>query len=229
MPSINDNGSTRSVVHTPDKVTLLKKSFEKTFLWLKMSSGKIYSEPQPFPCSWTDSWKITSTPYSAAFRSWFQGLKSNQFHFSIKPTKKETNSKLGNFRSEASEPRRLPFVIEKTIHNILFIKTHMQRQDEFDAVMPMAIMVMIKNYDGGTTIPVCGFWVKVMACNKQWKSISSPFSAILLHIEQSFKEALHTIMNLIPLHLAMITFKRGLRCFMNTLRGLLGGASEYFS
>ena len=51
VPSINDNGSTRSVVHTPDKVTLLKKSFEKTFLWLKMSSGKIYSEPQPFPCS----------------------------------------------------------------------------------------------------------------------------------------------------------------------------------
>ena len=31
--------------------------------------------------------------------------------------------------------RKLPFVIEKTIHNILFIKTHMQRQDEFDAVI----------------------------------------------------------------------------------------------
>ena len=30
--------------------------------------------------------------------------------------------------------RKLPFVIEKTIHNILFIKTHMQRQDEFDVV-----------------------------------------------------------------------------------------------
>ena len=68
----------------------------------------------------------------------------------------ETDSKLGNFRSEASEPRRLPFVIEKTIHNILFIKTHMQRQDEFDAVMPMAIMVMIKNSDDGVTIPVYG-------------------------------------------------------------------------
>ena len=69
-----------------------------------------------------------------------------------------------------------------------------------------------------------------MACNKQWKSISSSFSAILLHIEQSFKEALHTIMNLIPLHLAMITFKRGLRCFMNTLKELWGAvASEYFS
>ena len=27
-------------------------------------------------------------------------------------------------------------MIEKTIHNILFIKTHMQRQDEFDAVRP---------------------------------------------------------------------------------------------
>ena len=33
-------------------------------------------------------------------------------------------------------------------------------------------------------------------------------------------------MNLIPLNLAMITFKRGLRCFMNTLRGLLGGARQ---
>lgn len=31
------------------------------------------------------------------------------------------------------ERRKLPFVIEKTIHNILFIKTHMERQDEFDA------------------------------------------------------------------------------------------------
>ena len=30
--------------------------------------------------------------------------------------------------------KKLPFVIQKTIHNILFIKTHMQRQDEFDAV-----------------------------------------------------------------------------------------------
>ena len=97
VPSINDNGSTRSVVHTPDKVTLLKKRFENNFLWLKMSSGKIYSEPQPFPCSWTDSWKITSTPYSAAFRSWFQGLKSNQFYFSIKPTKNGNKFKTGKF------------------------------------------------------------------------------------------------------------------------------------
>ena len=62
--------------------------------------------------------------------------------------------------------------------------------------------------------------------NKHWKFVSSSFSAILLHIEQSFKEALHTIMNLIPLHLTMITFKRGLRCFMNTMRGLLGGARQ---
>ena len=35
---------------------------------------------------------------------------------------------------ERHESRKMPFVIEKTIHNILFIKTHMQRQDEFDAV-----------------------------------------------------------------------------------------------
>ena len=148
----------------------------------------------------------------------------------------ETDSKLGNFRSEASEPRRLPFVIEKTIHNILFIKTHMQRQDEFDAVMPMTIMVMIKNYNGGTIIPVYGSFelaslgskLKLWLGNKQWKSVSSSFSAILLHIEQSFKEALHTIMNLIPLHLAMITFKRGLRYFMNTLRELLGGCDRIF-
>jgi len=35
--------------------------------------------------------------------------------------------------AQAVQSRKLPFVIEKTIHNILFIKTHIQRQDEFDA------------------------------------------------------------------------------------------------
>merc|ERR1719266_1862150 len=76
VPSINDNGSTRSVVHTPDKLNgQLKNHLDSIF-------------------------------------SGFQKLISG---------------------SGASEPRRLPFVIEKTIHNILFIKTHMQRQDEFDA------------------------------------------------------------------------------------------------
>ena len=34
---------------------------------------------------------------------------------------------------DKSVQKKLPFVIEKTIHNILFIKTHMQRQDEFDS------------------------------------------------------------------------------------------------
>lgn len=42
--------------------------------------------------------------------------------------------KLISGSDESREQRQLPFVIEKTIHNILFIKTHMQRQDEFDAV-----------------------------------------------------------------------------------------------
>ena len=42
--------------------------------------------------------------------------------------------KLISGTEETQERRQLPFVIEKTIHNILFIKTHMQRQDEFDAV-----------------------------------------------------------------------------------------------
>merc|ERR1712218_345056 len=42
--------------------------------------------------------------------------------------------KLISGSEESRERRPLPFVIEKTIHNILFIKTHMQRQDEFDAV-----------------------------------------------------------------------------------------------
>ena len=42
--------------------------------------------------------------------------------------------KLISGSDESQEKRQLPFVIEKTIHNILFIKTHMQRQDEFDAV-----------------------------------------------------------------------------------------------
>jgi len=41
--------------------------------------------------------------------------------------------KLISGSEETREQRQLPFVIEKTIHNILFIKTHMQRQDEFDA------------------------------------------------------------------------------------------------
>lgn len=41
--------------------------------------------------------------------------------------------KLISGSDESQERRQLPFVIEKTIHNILFIKTHMQRQDEFDA------------------------------------------------------------------------------------------------
>ena len=42
--------------------------------------------------------------------------------------------KLISGSEDDDEPKKLPFVIEKTIHNILFIKTHMQRQDEFDAV-----------------------------------------------------------------------------------------------
>jgi hypothetical protein len=36
------------------------------------------------------------------------------------------------------EHRKLPFVVEKTVHNILFIKTHIQRQDEFDAVSSLS-------------------------------------------------------------------------------------------
>lgn len=42
--------------------------------------------------------------------------------------------KLISGSDEDTIEKKLPFVIEKTIHNILFIKTHMQRQDEFDAV-----------------------------------------------------------------------------------------------
>jgi len=41
--------------------------------------------------------------------------------------------KLISGSEDGQSVRKLPFVIEKTIHNILFIKTHMQRQDEFDA------------------------------------------------------------------------------------------------
>ena len=48
--------------------------------------------------------------------------------------------KLISGSDESREQRQLPFVIEKTIHNILFIKTHMQRQDEFDAVSKKSIM-----------------------------------------------------------------------------------------
>ena len=42
--------------------------------------------------------------------------------------------KLISGSEEEPSEKKLPFVIEKTVHNILFIKTHMQRQDEFDAV-----------------------------------------------------------------------------------------------
>ena len=49
--------------------------------------------------------------------------------------------KLISGSDESREQRQLPFVIEKTIHNILFIKTHMQRQDEFDAVSKSTIML----------------------------------------------------------------------------------------
>ena len=50
----------------------------------------------------------------------------------------------------------------------------------------------------------------------------SSSSAISLYIEQSFKEALLAIMNLILLRLDMITFKIGLICSMlNTVKKLL--------
>ena len=49
--------------------------------------------------------------------------------------------KLISGSDESREQRQLPFVIEKTIHNILFIKTHMQRQDEFDAVSKSTIIL----------------------------------------------------------------------------------------
>lgn len=36
---------------------------------------------------------------------------------------------------EPDNPRKkLPFEIQKAIHNVQFIQTHMQRQDEFDSV-----------------------------------------------------------------------------------------------
>ena len=50
--------------------------------------------------------------------------------------------KLISGSDESREQRQLPFVIEKTIHNILFIKTHMQRQDEFDAVSKSTIILL---------------------------------------------------------------------------------------
>lgn len=39
-----------------------------------------------------------------------------------------TTCNLENSTSQA------PFVVEKAVHNIMFIKHHMKRQDEFDAV-----------------------------------------------------------------------------------------------
>ena len=114
------------------------------------------------------------------------------------------------FRSEASEPRRLPFVIEKTIHNILFIKTHMQRQDEFDAVILIFTsedkdkVLLIKTHvqgnddvdaygtstaDGGVEfVKFDGNWVWDRTL---WSvPIASSSSSISVYIEQSFKEPL---------------------------------------
>ena len=57
--------------------------------------------------------------------------------------------KLISGSEDDDEPKKLPFVIEKTIHNILFIKTHMQRQDEFDAVRQTSsksIMIKMKSF-----------------------------------------------------------------------------------
>ena len=51
---------------------------------------------------------------------------------------------------ERHESRKMPFVIEKTIHNILFIKTHMQRQDEFDAVSWVIISSKFPFYTRGS-------------------------------------------------------------------------------
>jgi len=41
--------------------------------------------------------------------------------------------KLINGTTQAVHQSKFPFLVEKTIHNIMFIKTHIQRQDEFDA------------------------------------------------------------------------------------------------
>ena len=35
---------------------------------------------------------------------------------------------------DGQTPKNSPFVVEKAVHNIMFIKHHMKRQDEFDAV-----------------------------------------------------------------------------------------------
>lgn len=39
-----------------------------------------------------------------------------------------------NIENSEIKQRKEPFPIEKAIHNIMFIKHHMKRQDEFDAV-----------------------------------------------------------------------------------------------
>lgn len=40
---------------------------------------------------------------------------------------------------DANKPMA-PFAIEKAVHNIMFIKHHMKRQDEFDAVSSFTIV-----------------------------------------------------------------------------------------
>ena len=39
---------------------------------------------------------------------------------------------------EKEETPKAPFAVEKAVHNIIFIKHHMKRQDEFDAVSQLS-------------------------------------------------------------------------------------------
>ena len=41
--------------------------------------------------------------------------------------------------SDVATRKKYPFELEKAIHNVLFIKHHMQRQDEFDAVSDLLL------------------------------------------------------------------------------------------
>ena len=122
MPSINDNGSTRSVVHTPDKVI---KDFSWAIWQMNFFAAEWAAEKSPR----LHIQRLSEADFRV--RKVKSILISSQIEFSPKTIWKIMIAP----RSEASEPRRLPFAIEKTIHNILFIKTHMQRQDEFDAVI----------------------------------------------------------------------------------------------
>jgi len=50
------------------------------------------------------------------------------------PGASSTSYGLGGPEPDVPKPKKYPFELQKALHNVQFISTHMQRQDEFDSV-----------------------------------------------------------------------------------------------